>query len=164
MFTAILSSRYRDFPYTSYLHVCISSPIIYIPHQSGTFVTNDEPTLKYNHPNPQFILPFTLDSVHFMSWDKWIIICIHHYRMIQSICAWVLSHFSRVQLCATLWTIVHQAPLSMGFSKQEYWSGVVMPSPRGSSPSRDRTWISCLAGGFFTHWATWEAHRVFSLP
>ena len=47
-----------------------------------------------------------------MSLDKWIIICIHLYRMIQSICAWVLSHFSHVQLFATLWTIVHQAPLS----------------------------------------------------
>ena len=40
--------------------------------------------------------------------------------MIQSICAWVLSHFSRVQLCATLWTVAHQAPLSMEISRQEY--------------------------------------------
>ena len=36
----------------------------------------------------------------------------------------LLSHFSRVQLCATPWTAAYQAPLSMGFSKQEYWSGV----------------------------------------
>ena len=35
----------------------------------------------------------------------------------------VLSHFCRVQLFVTLWTIAHQAPLSMGFSWQEYWSG-----------------------------------------
>ena len=34
-----------------------------------------------------------------------------------------LSRFSRVQLFATLWTVAHQAPLSKGFSKQEYWSG-----------------------------------------
>jgi len=36
----------------------------------------------------------------------------------------VLSCFSRVQLFATLWTIAHQAPLSVGFSRQEYWSGI----------------------------------------
>ena len=41
----------------------------------------------------------------------------------------LLSHFSRVQLCATPWTAAYQAPPSMGFSRQEYWSGVPLPSP-----------------------------------
>ena len=41
----------------------------------------------------------------------------------------VLSCFSRVQLCATPWTVAHQAPLSMGFSRQEYWSGFSYSSP-----------------------------------
>jgi len=41
----------------------------------------------------------------------------------------MLSRFSRVQLSATLWTIVHQAPLSMGLSRQEYWRGLPCPSP-----------------------------------
>ena len=41
----------------------------------------------------------------------------------------VLSHFSHVQLFATLWTIAHQAPLSMGFSRLEYWSGMLCPPP-----------------------------------
>ena len=36
---------------------------------------------------------------------------------------------SRVRLLATPWTAAHQAPLSMGFSRQEYWSGVPLPSP-----------------------------------
>ena len=36
---------------------------------------------------------------------------------------------SHVQLFATLWTIAHQAPLSMGFPRQEYWSGLPFPSP-----------------------------------
>ena len=44
----------------------------------------------------------------------------------------VLSHFSCVRLFATLWTVANQAPLSMGFSRQEYWSG--LPSP--PSPPR----------------------------
>ena len=41
---------------------------------------------------------------------------------------WVKS-LSRVQLLATPWTAAHQAPLSMGFSRQEYWSGLPLPSP-----------------------------------
>ena len=36
----------------------------------------------------------------------------------------LLSHFSRVRLFATPWTVAHQAPPSMGFSRQEYWSGL----------------------------------------
>ena len=43
--------------------------------------------------------------------------------------ACMLSRFSHVQFCVTLWTAAHQAPLSMGFSRQEYWSGLLFPSP-----------------------------------
>ena len=42
----------------------------------------------------------------------------------------IMSVLSRVQLFATLWTVAHQAPPSMGFSRQEYWSGLLFPSPR----------------------------------
>ena len=41
----------------------------------------------------------------------------------------MLSHSNCVQLCVTLWTITRQAPLSMGLSRQEYWSGLPLPSP-----------------------------------
>ena len=41
----------------------------------------------------------------------------------------VLSCFSRVWLCVTPWTAAYQAPPSMGFSRQEYWSGLPLPSP-----------------------------------
>ena len=40
----------------------------------------------------------------------------------------LLTHFSRVRLLSTPWTAAHQAPPSMGFSRQEYWSGVPLPS------------------------------------
>ena len=40
---------------------------------------------------------------------------------------------SRVQLLATPWTAAHQAPLSMGFSRQEYWSGLPLPSPAAAA-------------------------------
>ena len=41
----------------------------------------------------------------------------------------LLSLFSCVQLFATLWTVAHQVPLSMGFPRQEYWSGFLYPPP-----------------------------------
>ena len=40
-----------------------------------------------------------------------------------------VNSLSRVQLFATPWTVAYQAPPSMGFSRQEYWSGVPLPSP-----------------------------------
>ena len=45
----------------------------------------------------------------------------------------LLSHFSRVQICATPWTAAYQASLSMGFSRQEHWSGLPFPSPMHES-------------------------------
>ena len=47
----------------------------------------------------------------------------------------ILSHFGHVQLFVTPWTVAHQAPLSMGFSRQEYWSGLPRPPP-GDLPDR----------------------------
>ena len=70
----------------------------------------------------------------------------------------VLSHFSHVRLFAAPWTVAHQAPLSMRFSRQERWSG--LPSSRGSSPPRDGTCVSVSlapAGRFFTTGTTWQA-------
>ena len=85
-------------------------------------------------------------------------------------CAWVHVRFSQVQLFATLRTVAHQAPLSMGFSKKEYWSGLPCPPPEdfpkwGIEPASLTS--PALAGGFFTTSATWEApsvsHRVLFL-
>ena len=45
----------------------------------------------------------------------------------------LLSHFSRVQLCVTPQTAAHQAPPSLGFSRQEHWSGLPFPSPMHES-------------------------------
>ena len=66
-------------------------------------------------------------------------------------------------MCLTLWTpwsVTHQAPLSMGFSRQEHWSGLPFPPP-GALPDPGIEPMSLmspsLAGGFFTTSATWEA-------
>ena len=55
---------------------------------------------------------------------------------------------SDVQLFVTLWTVARQAPLSMGFSRQEYWSGLPYPTP---GDLLAQGWnLRLLAGGFFT--------------
>ena len=60
-----------------------------------------------------------------------------------------VKSFSRVQLLATPWTVAYQAPLSIGFSRQEYWSGVPLPSPFAH---QSNTWFppiqSLLWGSF----------------
>ena len=55
-----------------------------------------------------------------------------------------------VLLFSTPWTIACQAPLSVRFPRQEYWSGLLFPTLGNLSDSRDRTHISCIADGFFT--------------
>ena len=61
----------------------------------------------------------------------------------------VLRHLSHVQLFATLWTVAPQAPQSMGFSRQEYWSGLPYPPP-GDLPGPGIKLVFCIAGEFFT--------------
>ena len=65
----------------------------------------------------------------------------------------VLSQFSPIQLCATLWTVARHAPLSMGFSRQEYWGGLSFPL-LGDLPDSGIEPMSFkspeFAGGFFT--------------
>ena len=62
--------------------------------------------------------------------------------------------------CATAWTVACQAPLSMDFSRQEYWSGLPFPSPGNlSEPGIEPASLKspALAGEFFTTSTTWEA-------
>ena len=72
-------------------------------------------------------------------------------------CACTLS---RVQLFVTPWTVARQAPLSMGFPREEYWSGLSFP-PQGNLPDTGTEPTSLtspvLVGRFFTTSFTWEA-------
>ena len=75
--------------------------------------------------------------------------------------AYVLNCFSCVQLFATPGTLAHQTPLSMGFSRQEYWSGLPCPPP-GSLPDPGIDWpLLCLL-----HWqlGCYRLHHLGSLP
>ena len=78
-----------------------------------------------------------------------------HSRIKQSL--GMLNHFSHVRLFVTLWTVAHQAPLSMGILQTRILEWVSMPSFRGPSPPRNWTHASCIAGSFFYCWAIREA-------
>ena len=82
-------------------------------------------------------------------------------------CECTLSRFSHVRVCETPWTVANQVPLSKGFSRQEYWSGLPFPSP-GYLPDpgiKLRSLMSPeLADGFFTTSTTWEAQAGPKLP
>ena len=62
----------------------------------------------------------------------------------------LLSHFSRVWLCATPWMAAHQAPPSLGFSRQEHWSGLPFPSPMHESEKWK--WSCSVVSDLATPW------------
>ena len=68
--------------------------------------------------------------------------------------ACILSHFSRVQLLAALWTGAHQVPLSLGFPRQEHWSGLPFPPP-GDLPNPGIeplvSYVSCIGRRVLYH-------------
>ena len=72
----------------------------------------------------------------------------------------VLSHFSCVWVFATPWTVAHQAPLSMGFSRQKYWRGLPWPPPEDLPDPGIEPEFPCLLHyrWILYHWATREAH------
>ena len=76
----------------------------------------------------------------------------------------MLGRFSHARLFATLWTVDHQVPLSMGFFRQEFWSGLPCPPPghllnQGWKPAFLMS--PALAGGFFTIRTTLEAKPLY---
>ena len=68
-----------------------------------------------------------------------------------------MKSLSRVRLLATPWTAAHQAPLSMGFSRQEYWSGLPL-----SSPGCARAFSSCGEQGLLSSCSTQAYHHSVS--
>ena len=96
-----------------------------------------------------------------------------HIPHSKHVCVCVLSHFSRVWLFATPWTVVHQVPPSIGILQERVLEWVAMPSSRRSSPPRDQTSVSYLlhwqAGSLplappgkplymYTHISSWNLH------
>ena len=78
---------------------------------------------------------------------------------VNQLCVCMQNHFSHVWFFVTVWTVVHQALLSMGFSRQEHWSGLLFPSP-GDLPNSGVEPVSLASPALrqiLYHWATREA-------
>ena len=80
----------------------------------------------------------------------------YHYHLskfhIYALLLLLLSRFSRVWLLATPWTAAHQAPLSMGFSRQEHWRGLPFPPPMHESEKSK--WSHSVVSNSVTPWIT----------
>ena len=117
-----------------------------LPLQTAASVAGSSPghSSKHVHRHTQRS-PFPPNATS-ASWIKTSVL-LPHLICVQSLsCVW---------LFATLWTVTHQALLSMGFSRQEW---VAIPFSRDPfSRPRNRTQVSCIAGRFFTIWASREA-------
>ena len=116
---------------SSSMFIFICSRYCHIVHQSvWKFPASPEYVRAPIYPHPRILIIVILS------------VCV-------CVCVCVQS-FSHVPLFATSWTIAHQTPLSMEFSRQEYWSGLPFPTP-GDLPGPGVELASkALAGGFFT--------------
>ena len=113
---------------------------------------------KIFHANRDYIFIFK-------SSGRFLISYIDCHRRFLNVC--VLSRFSHAQHFATLWIVAHQAPLSVGFSRQEYWTGLLCPPPGDLSNPRTEPlslMSSTLLGVFFASTATWEAQYLGIAP
>ena len=112
-------------------------------------------------PSPPSIRVLSNESTLCMRWPKYCTIHLLCYISVWCVC---LCGFSCVWLCVTLWTVALQAPLSMGFSRQEYWNGLPCPPP-GDLPDPGIKPVSlkspASAGRFFTTSTTWETLSIW---
>ena len=104
-----------------------------------------------------FYITQFLTNVYGLLATKTLKVAILGFFLSQTLLACVPAYSSRVWFFVIPWTVAHQAPLSMGFSKQEYWSGLSCPPPGDLPDPGIEPASPALAGGFFTSWATGEA-------
>ena len=89
-------------------------------HESESEVTQSYPTRS--DPMDSSLPGSSIHGIFQARILEWVAIAFSNAGKVKSL--------SRVQLLATPWTATHQAPPSMGFSRQEYWSGMPLPSPK----------------------------------
>ena len=119
-------------------------------------------TQKRPHQGPVFLHPKAQgsQSVSFPSNHLQVVIAHCSFRTkLGWQCACVLSHFSCVQLFVTPGTVACQAPLSMGFSRQEYWSRLPFPPP-GDLPDPGIEAGALMFPALATRFFTWEAQGL----
>ena len=125
------------------------------------------PSQTHTHPRPSYLLKINDSGAPPITSGETFVcvspLILDHCCRLNTVPSCVLSRFSHVQLCATLWTVARQAPLSMGFSRLEYRSGLPCPPPGDlPDPGIEPTSLMspALAGKFFTTNASWQALSV----
>ena len=126
-------------------------------------------------PSPQKVLLCYFLSIPSRSnpycyfYSQWLVLHVFkyvwnfHFTFINSVAVVVAAQsLYHVWLFVTPWTVAHQAPLSVGFPRQEHWSALPFPS-LGNLPHRprDKTHISWIGRPMLYHWATREALSPF---
>ena len=126
----------------------VLTPTLLLPHRLSCKVDSDS---NWRTPSNIFLNVCITFAYVILSYSMCVPVWVRMRR---------LSRFSRVRLFVTLWTVACQAPLSIGFSRQEHWSGLPCSPPGGlSDPGIESTSLGspALAGGFFTTLATSKA-------
>ena len=116
--------------------------ILYQISHLGSPVTISAHTHSVTFLSPSFLVK-RLGIVPCTLMEIWGSVCKASSEYLVAECALPWQSF---QPFVTPWTAAHQAPLSMAFSRQEYWSGLPLLSPRESSQPRDQTHVSYIGG------------------
>ena len=148
----------------------MSLPPPTLSYPSRLSQSTDLSSLNYNSKFPLAVC-FTYGNVYFSCYSPFIP---HSSSPTVSTSLFSMSvsllHAKLLQSCLTLcnaWTVAHQAPLSMGFSRPEYWSGLPCPPPADlPAPGIEPVSLTsaALEGMFFTTTTTWEAPVSLLLP
>ena len=141
IWVALILYSHAIHTYAFHLHMCTQHTHI----RPWATATADEETTA----NPQRWLVYSLSFTECMS-------SIYHAEHGSGSCSCGVLLFRCSAMSdsfVTPWSVARQAPLPMGFLRQEYLSGTIS-SFRGSSQTRDQTWVSCISRLIFYHWAT----------
>ena len=107
--------------------------LLLVPGSERESEAENSYTATFSSLNWEMYLKITIKLPIFKRWFYFVLFCFQRVKdflkTLKDLLLPLLSRFSRVRLCATPWSAAHQAPLSLGFSRQEYWSGLPFPSP-----------------------------------
>ena len=118
------------------VHHSIRKPRLSLAESSWADPLEEELTISADrqHPSPNLWVNESPDDPLPWSFPLVVTVITKQRQVILLLLLLLLSRFSRVQFLATPWTVAYQAPPSMEFSRQEYWSELPLPSP-GHSPT-----------------------------